>query len=98
MKTAEMFTELRRLCPGIWARPLCEFSKRYTDGIWTGDDSHHVMPDGMPMFCSYANGGDGYNGPIYTGFENWLAARGWRVENYDGATFFLLPEGGPNHG
>lgn len=93
MTTAEMLIELRRLCPGNWARPLAEFSTRFTGGIWTGIDTHNVMPDGMPMFCSRANGCDGYNGPIHTGFETWLAARSWWVENYDGATFFLLPEG-----
>ena len=92
MTTTDMLTELRRLCPGIWARPLRDYGPNYTEGVWTGMGSHHVMPDGMPLFCSFANGCAGYNGPIHTGFENWLAARGWWVENYDGATFLLLPE------
>ena len=93
MTTADMLIDLRRLCPGIWARTLHEFSPIDTEGIWTGIDGAHVMPDDLPMFCSFANGCDGYNGPVHTGFEAWLAARGWWVENYDGATFFLLPEG-----
>ena len=93
MKTADMLIELRRLCPGIWARPLREFNPQHDEGIWTGMDGQHAVPDGLPMFCSFANGCDGYNGPVHTGFEAWLAARGWWAENYDGATFFLLPEG-----
>lgn len=93
MSTDTMLTELRRLCPGIRARPAREFAPYYPEGIWTGLDGAHVMPDGLPMFCSFANGSDGYNGPIHTGFEAWLAARGWWVESYDGATFLLLPEG-----
>ncbi len=87
-----MLTELQRLCPGMWASPLREFDAVYRAGIWTGQDTPNVMPDGEPMFSDLANGCDGYNGPIHTGFEAWLAARGWWVENYDAGTYFLLPE------
>lgn len=92
MSAAGLLIELQLLCPGILAKPLSEFAPGLPDGIWTGQDGRHVMPDGLPMFCSFANGSEGYTGPLHTGFEEWLSLRGWWVEAYDGCTYFLLPE------
>ena len=95
LSTDEMMKELTIVFPTLWKRPLSEFGSAYLhmSGVWTGADGPHVMPDGDPIFNTLADGLEPpyTSGPIHDGFEAWLSNRGWSWENYDGATFWLLP-------
>lgn len=93
--TAAMMAELSITFPAMRIRPLREFGRDYAcaEGVWTYEDVAHVMPDGLPMFCSLSDGGDDfpeYDGTVHIGFTAWLDARGWYAERYDGGTYFLL--------
>ena len=78
VSSAQLLADLHATFPGIFARPLREFGTRWAevDGIWTGGEV--TMPDGMPMFNSFAcPDPDDYNGRVHQAFEAWLEARGW---------------------
>ena len=89
---AALFADLRATFPSLPARPVREFGLRAFDhGVWTGIDGA-VMPDGLPIFDSMQHGFDGgYDGGIHEAFTAWLELRGWYIENYDGATFLIIP-------
>ena len=95
ISTDEMLQDLTIAFPALWKRRLSEFGTQYVgqEGVWTGADGPHVMPDGDPIFNTLAHDGEApySNPPIHDGFEAWLLDRGWAWENYDGGTFFLLP-------
>lgn len=86
-----LIAELLATFPGLCARPLSDFgAPGWERGVWTGGDA--VMPDGLPIFGSLAiNDSDYYNGTVHHAFEAWLQDRGWYIENYDGATHFIVP-------
>lgn len=95
--TEAMLADLSSSFPALWKRPLREFGKpglemARGEGVWTGQDTGHDMPDGSPIFNDLANGDDDYDGTVHLGFLAWLNARGWYCENYDGATYFLIPD------
>ena len=89
---AALIADLRATFPGLPARPVREFGLRGFDhGVWTGNDGA-VMPDGEPIFdCLQLGLVDGYDGGIHEAFTAWLELRGWYIENYDGATFLIIP-------
>ena len=85
-----LLADLRATFPGLPARPVREFGVRiFHHGVWTGD-SCAVMPDGLPVFDQHGCE-DGYDGGIHEAFTAWLELRGWYIENYDGATFLIIP-------
>lgn len=103
--TVAMLAELSITFPKLWKRPLCEFGKDYAEveGVWTGEDTGHVMPDGDPIFSHLADqwhddadrDDAAYDGAVHTGFIAWLKARGWCVERHDGITYHLVPDRPP---
>ena len=92
LSTDNMLADIAIVFPTLWTRRLSEFGSDYAgqEGIWTGADGD-CMPGGEPLFSTMANGEAPYNGPVHEGFERWLENRGWAWEQYDGATFFLIP-------
>ena len=90
---AQMLNDLRVTFPSPPTRPLREFGPEFQrEGVWTGQDTPHVMPDGDPIFNDLANGEPPYNGRVHEAFGAWLARRGWYVETYDGMTLHLVPD------
>lgn len=91
---SEMIAELRIVFPTLWFRPLSDFGAAYrqTEGVWTGEDSAHCMPDGQLIFNDLAAGTDEGDTVVHPAFEAWLARRGWVADRYDGTTWFLLPD------
>lgn len=87
-----LIADLQSSFPGLSVRPLREFGADGFDyGVWTGVDSAARFADGSPLFVSPCFCADEYDGGIHTGFSAWLDARGWYIENYDGATLFIVP-------
>jgi hypothetical protein len=87
----QLIAEMKATFPGIHARPLAEFGLAGSDyGVWTGMDGLVTMGD-EPIFLDACLHADGYDGGIHEGFLAWLESRGWYVENYDGATLFIIP-------
>lgn len=88
---AQLLAELPVAFPGIFARPLREFSKNEPQyGVWTGGEA--TTKNGHPLFCSYECPDQRiYNGRVHVRLERFLEERGWYIEDYDGATFFILP-------
>lgn len=87
---AALIADLKATFPGLPVRPLREFgNKHYRHGVWTGAGSGCAFSDGEPLFISWH--ADGYDGGVHEGFSAWLESRGWYVENYDGATLFIVP-------
>lgn len=91
--TDEMRSELGVTFPSLWTRPLRDFGHSVVDseGVWTGQDTPHLMQDGLPIFDDLAAGEPPYNGTVHEAFEAWLANRAWYCERYDDTTYFLLP-------
>ena len=88
-----MLNDLRVTFPSLRTSPLREFGPEFQrEGVWTGQDTPHVMPDGDPIFDDLANGEEPYDGRVHQGFTAWLDRRGWYVETYDGVTHFLVPD------
>lgn len=77
--------------PGIFARPLRQFSPRYAEavGLWLAGENN--MPDGLPMFSTFLHDCDTHDCFVHKGFLAWLELRGWYIEAYDGATFLAFP-------
>ena len=93
--TEQMLAYLSSAFPTLWTRPLSEFGAdwRGKEGVWTGADVSHVMPDGLPIFIEVLTDQPEYGAtPVHSAFASWLAARGWGWERYDDTTFFLRPE------
>ena len=95
---SKLMADMDATFPGLFKRPLREFGKDYTNmiGAWTGGPGD--MPDGLPIFNSLRYHGDSqdpsdgsYDGGVHDGFTAWLESRGWYVENYDGATYLVIP-------
>lgn len=88
-----MLAELAVTFPGLFARPLEDFTRSYGEGRnWIqAADGGGASIAGEPIFCSWANGEEPYDGSLHKGFIAWLEQRGWGHENYDGATYVLLP-------
>ena len=93
-----LIEEMKATYPGLHIRPVREFGKDYAHwiGVWTGGPGD--MPDGLPIFDSLRHHGDSdnpsdgaYDGGVHDGFSAWLEARGWYLENHDGATFLIIP-------
>lgn len=95
LTTKEMLSDLTITFPTLWKRPLSEFgiARAGKSGVWTGSGGGDLMPDGEQIFCTLADGTESpyRNPPFHEAFEVWLSNRGWSWENYDGMTFFLLP-------
>jgi hypothetical protein len=94
LSEAAMLRDLRATFPMLWMRPLRDFSNVYaeTAGVWTGQDSAHVMPDGLPIFSDLAGGVDAGDDVVHPAFQAWLQRRGWTADRYDGTTWLLVPE------
>jgi hypothetical protein len=92
MTEDQLIADLRATYPGFFARPLREFGEEYRDreGVWTGGEDGLCMPDGLPIFSHFFYGEDTHDGDVHIGFSKWLEARGWYVENYDGATYHIV--------
>lgn len=88
---ARLLVELQEAFPGIFARPLREFSATGPQyGVWAGGEA--TSKGGLPLFYPYECPDPRiYNGRVHLRLERFLEARGWYVEDYDGATFFILP-------
>lgn len=86
-----LIADLLATFPGLFARPLREFGRAWSNavGVWTGGPAN--MPDGYPIFDDGCYLLDVYNGRVHEGFERWLALRGWVIEDYDGAVFHITP-------
>ncbi len=84
-----LMAELRTAYPDLWVRPAQEFGDpTLTYGVWTGGEAR--MPNGDQIFSGLANDPDKYDGRVHVDFLKWLEQRGWYVEDYDGATFFIV--------
>ena len=86
-----LIADLQAAFPDLSVRPLVEFGlAEWSIGVWTGGDA--CMSDGEQIFGSLAiNDPDRYNGSVHHDFEAWCEQRGWMVQNYDGATHFIVP-------
>ncbi|WP_313457948.1 hypothetical protein [Achromobacter sp.] len=88
-----MRADLAATFPGLWMRPLRDFSGQWKDaeGIWMGADET-AMPDGQPILWTLECADpDNYDGHVHRAFVAWLKARGWAYELYDPATLFVVP-------
>lgn len=91
--TDQMLSELVITFPPLRVRLLREFGTAYAgaEGVWTGQDPTHLMPDGLPIFDDLAAGEPPYDGTVHGAFEAWMANRAWYVERYDDTTYLLRP-------
>ena len=88
---AQLISELLTTFPGLHVRPAAEWSPMYGCGVWIGGDTV-VMPDGLPIFTDLTGQADEYDGFLHTGFEAWVALRGWYIESVDPFTHIVLPD------
>ncbi|WP_225782648.1 hypothetical protein [Xenophilus sp. Marseille-Q4582] len=87
-----LIADLLATFPGIHARPAREYgSERCQHGVWVGGEA--LMPDEVPMFCTFAcPDPDYYDGYVHHAFIEWLAQRGWLIEEYDTAVFMVTSQ------
>lgn len=97
---SDLISELKSTFPGFHARPLSEYGPEYKGrtGVWSGKDGEVFFADGTPVF--HAVNSPAYESGVHVWLHDWLEMRGWYVEDYDGATIFIvtiesaqLPEG-----
>lgn len=85
-----LISDLLATFPGIHAKPAREYGLRlYQHGAWVGGDA--LMPDEAPIFCDLAcPDPDFYDGHVHHAFIEWLAQRGWVIEEYDAGVFMVM--------
>jgi len=90
MNEQQLIADMKATFPGIFARPLRDFSENYgnTDGVWTGGDDIR-MPDGKRMFGAFEDAESDEFG-IHKGFIAWLECRGWYIESWDSLTHHIV--------
>lgn len=97
MDLKQLKQELRAAFPKMWIKDGAEFDSRHANSLWTGEGSMHTVvfdiggeteQFDMPVFDMYSEF-EMYEMGVLKQVADFLRARGFYAEAYDGGTFFI---------
>jgi hypothetical protein len=88
----QLKTELATRFPKVWIKDGAEFDSRHANSLWTGEGSEiDVHGDQVYTVAAFDNYSDSvqYVFGVWRELHNFLHARGFYAEAYDGGTYFI---------